>query len=91
MNLVDQEDKISFSHLPNHVRYKSQFRPDNEDIEEGVQTQTSKHLDQYLHDAEIFYLKRTLDEHNGNITKTARTLGMSRQNLQYRLRKYGLK
>ena len=33
---------------------------------------------------------RVLQEHNGNITASARALGMSRQSLQYRLRKYNI-
>ena len=34
---------------------------------------------------------RTMQIHKGNITKTARQLGISRQRLQYRLKKYNLK
>lgn len=34
---------------------------------------------------------KTVQANNGNITKTAKQLGISRQRLQYRLKKYGLK
>jgi arginine utilization regulatory protein len=34
---------------------------------------------------------KTAQANNGNITKTAKQLGISRQRLQYRLKKYGLK
>lgn len=85
MNLVDQEEFITLSHLPNHVRHKPQFRTDN--IEENQSE--GKTLNQYLEDAESVYIRRILKQHNGNITKTAVALGMSRQNLQYRLRKLG--
>jgi len=32
-----------------------------------------------------------LSKTNGNITKAASLLGLSRQNLQYRIKKYGLR
>ena len=44
-------------------------------------------LDDYLHAAEEYYIKKAMKLHNDNITKTANALGMSRQSLQYRLRK----
>lgn len=44
-------------------------------------------LDLYLRKAERYYLEKSMKLHEGNITKTAAALGMSRQNLQYRLRK----
>jgi len=44
-------------------------------------------LDEYLRKAESYYLQKALDKYDNNITKAAEALGMSRQNLQYRLRK----
>lgn len=87
MNLVDQEDFITLSHLPNHVRNKPQFQMEKfeKNITEG------KTLQQFIEDAEVSFIRRNLNEQQGNISKTAAALGMSRQNLQYRLRKYGLK
>lgn len=91
MNLVDQEDIITLSHLPNHVRHKPQFRGDSDDYaESSFKLQEGKTLHQYLEEAERLYLKRALIKHERNITKTAVAIGMSRQNLQYRLRKLGL-
>lgn len=37
---------------------------------------------------EIGILEETLQRNRGNITQSARELGLQRQNLQYRLRKY---
>lgn len=87
MNLMDQEEFITLSHLPNHVRHKPQFRIDKfeKKIAEGVT------LQQFMEEAEVSFIRRNLNQHHGNITKTAAALGMSRQNLQYRLRRYGLK
>lgn len=44
-------------------------------------------LDEYLLEAERYYLEKAMALHDHNITKAAQALGMSRQNLQYRLRK----
>jgi arginine utilization regulatory protein len=44
-------------------------------------------LDDYLREAEMYYLQKVMGMFEGNITKAALALGMSRQNLQYRLRK----
>ncbi|WP_368652944.1 sigma 54-interacting transcriptional regulator [Ornithinibacillus sp. 4-3] len=44
-------------------------------------------LESYLLQAEKYYIGRMMKKHGNNITKTAEALGMSRQNLQYRLKK----
>ena len=44
-------------------------------------------LDAYLREAESYYVQNVLNLYEGNITKAANALGMSRQNLQYRIRK----
>ncbi len=44
-------------------------------------------LDQYLKEAEAYYVEKALKLNKHNITKTAKALGMSRQSLQYRLKK----
>jgi two-component system response regulator AtoC len=46
--------------------------------------------DDLLADAERQLIERTLGEVNGNISETARRLGITRDRLRYRLKKYGL-
>lgn len=36
------------------------------------------------------YLRRALDKNSGNVSQTARDLGITRQNLQHRMKKYGV-
>ncbi|GLB59631.1 sigma-54 interaction domain-containing protein [Cytobacillus sp. NCCP-133] len=96
MNLIDQEEAISYVHLPLHFRNKPQFKDEQSDtgkIEELLihKNKPIKPLDQYIQEAETYYLKKVLKHHGNNITQAAKSLGMSRQNLQYRLRKYGVK
>ncbi|MBY6052445.1 sigma 54-interacting transcriptional regulator [Cytobacillus firmus] len=96
MNLIDQEETISYVHLPLHFRNKPQFK--EEPIETGhledlliQKNKPIKSLEQYIQEAETYYLKKVLKHHGNNITQAAKSLCMSRQNLQYRLRKYGVR
>lgn len=95
MNLMDHEDTISFNHLPIQFRNKSGNGGLASDLEkvEGFLYQPGKEilpLDDYIHEAETYYITKALQHHEFNVTKTAKALGMSRQNLQYRIRKYNI-
>lgn len=93
LNLLDYEEKITFSHLPIHFRNKSPFQPEVpfSPPPSLPANQPIKSLEVYMEDAEKFYLTKVLEYHQNNITKTAKALNMSRQNLQYRIRKHGLR
>ncbi len=96
MNLIDQEETISYVHLPLHFRNKPQFKeePNETGHLEDLLIQKNKpikSLEQYIQEAETYYLKKVLKHHGNNITQAAKSLCMSRQNLQYRLRKYGVR
>ncbi|MFD1205459.1 MULTISPECIES: sigma 54-interacting transcriptional regulator [Sporosarcina] len=84
------QNSITYEMLPLHFRLKVDEMT-NTRIQAGdfiVQPQKDLlPLDQYLREAEEYYLQKAMKMHNDNITKTAQALGMSRQNLQYRLRK----
>lgn len=89
-SLASTESVITYEMLPLHFRVKSDVMTDTplQDIDFIVQPQKDLlPLDQYLKDAEAYYLQKAMKLHDDNITKTAQALGMSRQNLQYRLRK----
>ena len=86
MNMIEAETTIKMKHLPGQYRNKSQaltsflLQKDKE----------IKPLDTYMQEAEIYYIEKALQVHDHNITQTAKALGMSRQNLQYRMRKYNI-
>ncbi|OZI11317.1 sigma-54-dependent Fis family transcriptional regulator [Bacillaceae bacterium SAS-127] len=94
MNLMDHEDIITFTHLPSAFRNKSGMSVESKELEkiEGFlyQPKTVLPLDEYIQEAETYYIKKALQHHEHNVTKTAKALGMSRQNLQYRIRKYDI-
>ncbi|MGD7046292.1 sigma 54-interacting transcriptional regulator [Jeotgalibacillus proteolyticus] len=92
---MGQDRLLSFSHLPHYFRLKfdDPVNPDSSldtsafMIREGKPMQT---LDAFLREAESYYIQKSLHYHDYNVTKTAHALGMSRQNLQYRLKKNNL-
>jgi len=87
MNVVlGDSSLITPAHIPEHIIVKVHGRPPkNNYTHEG-----STSLPQILDDVEYRVLSKAFRESGGNISKTARALGVSRQNLQYRLRKQAL-
>ncbi len=90
MNLIIDDDVINFSHLPNHFIHKNKQSQKQSSTNFGasVNGDFTKILKDYLEDAEANYLKAVLSSHKNNVSHTASILGISRQSLQYRLRKY---
>lgn len=48
-------------------------------------------LKDYLHEAERRFVLEQLERHRFKIQETAETLGLSRQSLQYRMKKLGIR
>ena len=89
-SMVTTEQVLKFDMLPLHFKLKVQdFNESSRKAEDFVITSEKEllPLDEYLRSAEMYYLQKALDKFDGNITKAAEALGMSRQNLQYRIRK----
>lgn len=89
-SMVTTEQVLKFDMLPLHFKLKVQdFNETSRKAEDFVITSDKElvPLDEYLRSAEMYYLQKALDKFDGNITKAAEALGMSRQNLQYRIRK----
>ncbi|WP_099360976.1 sigma-54 interaction domain-containing protein [Fredinandcohnia onubensis] len=92
LNIITYEDTISYNHLPMHFRKKTHIKPvPTKTIPQPSVLTEVQPLDNYMEEAETLYLKQVLEHYHFNITKTAEALRMSRQNLQYRLKKYGIK
>lgn len=93
MNLMEHEEIITYSYLPIQFRNKPQFQQElsTTPMDLNLILQKEKNIrpfEEYMEEAETYYLKRVLQHHNFNITKAAEALGMSRQNLQYRIKKW---
>jgi arginine utilization regulatory protein len=95
MNLIVDQDVISNVHLPGRFRKKSLMNEDlptepevaNPHLKEGSSFSTLKNK---MEQVEKFYIQKILAEKNHNISQTAKVLGVSRQSLQYRLKKFGI-
>ncbi len=87
-SLLTTEESLTADLLPQHFKWKTANKhtasPEDFIVHSGKDLLP---LEDYLQEAESYYLKKAMDLHGGNVTKAAATLGMSRQNLQYRLRK----
>ncbi|MED3645787.1 sigma-54-dependent Fis family transcriptional regulator [Halalkalibacterium halodurans] len=103
MNLMIGEDLIDVRHLPFHFRQKSLSAPLSSQITSVYETGTSdaiehsveeqqqlRDLKDYLLEAEKMYIKKALERNKYHVTKTAEKLGLSRQSLQYRMKRLGI-
>jgi len=82
--LPDHLAVITPLYIPEHILLKVNGGLNNG----GVVDKSS--WNSIMQDAECRVLRKALRENRGNISKTARVLGMSRQNLQYRIKKSGI-
>jgi arginine utilization regulatory protein len=95
MNLIVDQKVISRVHLPRRFRKKSHLNDEplikqletDHFFEEGG---TPIPLKNKMEEVEKFYIQKILAEKNHNISQAAKVLGVSRQSLQYRLRKFDL-
>lgn len=92
-SMITTEQVLKFDMLPLHFKLKVQdFNQSTKNAADFVVTSDKDMLplDEYLKEAERYYVQKALDKYDGNVTKAAEALGMSRQNLQYRRRKMNL-
>lgn len=87
MNMLDGRKVINVDHLPHYLRAKflSQDGSFSEFYQKGSST-----LAHVLRETEKQVLREALKRNGGNITKAAESIGIARQNLQYRMKKLGM-
>jgi len=86
LNVIpDNESVITIEYLPEHmVSGKNQETPIR------LKNQKEPSLENVVNNVEYRMLCKYLKENKGNISKTARILGTSRQNVQYRIKRYNI-
>lgn len=90
MNLISEEDFIDVIHLPTHIIEQSTkkdfegFEKLDMDLSKGVSLKTT------IESLERQIIKKALEKTENNISKAARKLKITRQSLQYKIKKYGL-
>lgn len=88
MNIVPEDQSlIAPAHIPEHILTKVGGPLSGK---ERSDTERPVSLPQILDEVEQRVLSKAMHENQGNISKTSRALGISRQNLQYRLKRMKL-
>ncbi|HWQ43335.1 MAG TPA: sigma 54-interacting transcriptional regulator [Desulfosporosinus sp.] len=87
MNMLDGRKVLTIDHLPHYIKAKflGQIGTFSKSPQKGSST-----LAHVLREVEKKVLWEALKTHNGNITKAANSIGIARQNLQYRMKKLGI-
>lgn len=99
MNLVMDEDVIHYSHLPFQYRTKFQLKQhehfENKASSDAPSYPSAFHpslpLKEQLLAFEAECIKQTLEQHRHNISKSAKILGLTRQSLQYRMKRLNIR
>ncbi|MGM0873199.1 MAG: sigma-54 interaction domain-containing protein [Bacillota bacterium] len=96
MNLMEPDEKeIGFFHVPLQFKKKANIQATDVNRKKQPEPKDDSNespltLDDYIANTEKLYLEKVLKEHEYNISQAAKTLDISRQSLQYRLRKYDI-
>ncbi|KKB73632.1 MULTISPECIES: sigma-54 interaction domain-containing protein [Bacillus] len=96
MNLMTYEEKIDLTHLPLQYRAKSKAsdklpKHPGFDLFAQQPSGSAPPLKEQIENAEKYFIQKTIKKCNNNISQAARSLGISRQSLQYRLKKWGIR
>ena len=84
MNMISDEHVISKEHLPSHVEDLLKYKRHTESLPE---LESYGNLNAYLEAIENRIIEDVLKTTNHNISKASEVLGISRQNLQYKIKK----
>lgn len=98
MNVIDPDETyIGIRHLPKYIlgedkigNYEGQPEQHSE-IRTSVSIDKGQNIFEELKEKEKEFIIESLTKNGGNIAKTAKQMGMSRQKLYYKLKKYNLK
>lgn len=93
MSVVDHTaSELSIEDLPSFLIKRMLNKISDKPVEtpEGA-ISSEKALSEYLRHCEQYYIQSILKMKNGNVSDSAKHMGISRQDLHYRLRKLGIK
>jgi len=89
MNFITDESEIQFHHLPLQFRRKSSIYIEQNEVHSNREDSTEiLPLQDQVERFEKYYIEKALQNNHYNISKTAKILGLKRQSLQYRIKKY---
>ncbi|MED2982897.1 sigma 54-interacting transcriptional regulator [Bacillus thuringiensis] len=90
MNLIEDETIITAFHMPTRFRERIKTEFNMQHALTNHNTDAPKTLKHTIEKMEKNYINQILKENHGNISQAAKFLGLSRQNLQYRIKKLHL-
>jgi len=91
MNMVLEEHVIKKEHLPSYVEELMMLNESlNTEYQAINKLEVFENLGDYLENIEKQIIENYLNKNEFNITRTSKELGLSRQNLQYKMRKFKL-
>lgn len=90
MNLIEDETIITAFHMPTRFRERIKTEFNMQHALTNHNTHAPKTLKHTIEKMEKNYINQILKENHGNISQAAKFLGLSRQNLQYRIKKLHL-
>ena len=93
MNIAADDSELDVLHLPLYMRRQASVIDEKSETRGGQLTDYANALEEkklkwQLGGYERAYIQKVLAKHQGNVSASARELGLSRQSLQYRLRKW---
>jgi arginine utilization regulatory protein len=87
MNMINNEHIIKSEHFSYEIYHKMFSNIQNT---YSINMEENKTLDEILKKIEISLINEALSNYNGNISKSAEKLGIKRQTLQHKMKKYGM-
>lgn len=84
----ETEEAIDVKHLPAFMRRKLYSEPTFSKKE--VKDTNKYPLKSIFSNSQEYFIKKTLDQTDWNISKAAKIIGISRQSLQYHIKKHGI-
>lgn len=86
LNFIYDETTIGYDHLPPILKVKLQHQERPMEIDTSLQYSGS--MPEQIERLERIMIEQAMKNNNGNITKAGEQLGISRQSLNYKLKKY---
>ncbi|MFO7888367.1 MAG: sigma 54-interacting transcriptional regulator [Eubacteriales bacterium] len=90
ISLLDNNDEIKVDNFPYYINVRNPDKDSKHNKNKEEVIYGEKKLETHLEEIEKEIIIETLKENNMNITKSAKSLGIKRQGLQYKIRKYDI-
>lgn len=82
--------KLKIEHIPSYLKQQFEIPTTSEEKDYIYTINESENLNTLLDNYEKHIVKTTIKSCNGNISQAAKRLGISRQNMNYRMRKFNI-